>query len=235
MGITQSAFLFLKHNMNPVHTCRRLRSSTTRCSCSSRATFAASRSSFICSSAVLARCNSSVWSSSRSSNLVSWSVSSITCQSQQPPRLWDKYVYIYPLSQPECETNMSTFIHSTQIPSCSGAMLTCCSSVWSSSCSWNWAKFNTFIHSIQVKVSLLPAGQSQKWAHPFLFVSISIFVFFIIFSAFSALTLLVGQQEGNPDCKNWAVGCWHGYLSRETCRLHMAQLMPLPLTVSLLQ
>ena len=30
--------------------------------------------------------------------------------------------------------------------------------------------------------------------------------------------------------KNWAVGCWHGYLSGAD--LHMAQLMPLPLTVS---
>jgi len=37
--------------------------------------------------------------------------------------------------------------------------------------------------------------------------------------AFSALTLLVGQQEGHLACKkNWAVGCF--------------QLMPLPLTVS---
>jgi len=28
------------------------------------------------------------------------------------------------------------------------------------------------------------------------------------------------------------VGCWHGYLSGARCRLHMAQRMPLPLTVS---
>ena len=27
------------------------------------------------------------------------------------------------------------------------------------------------------------------------------------------------------------MGCWHGYLSGARCRLHMAQLMPLPLTV----
>ena len=38
-------------------------------------------------------------------------------------------------------------------------------------------------------------------------------------SAFSALTLLVGRQEGHPACKNWAVGCWHGYLSGARCRL----------------
>ena len=28
------------------------------------------------------------------------------------------------------------------------------------------------------------------------------------------------------------MGCWRGYLSGARCRLHMAQLMPLPLTVS---
>ena len=36
---------------------------------------------------------------------------------------------------------------------------------------------------------------------------------------FCALTLLVGQQEGHPACKNWVVGCWRGYLSGERCRL----------------
>jgi len=30
--------------------------------------------------------------------------------------------------------------------------------------------------------------------------------------AFSALTLLAGRQEGHPDCKNWVVRYWHGYL-----------------------
>jgi len=37
--------------------------------------------------------------------------------------------------------------------------------------------------------------------------------------SFSALTLLVGRQEGHPACKNWAVGCWRGYLSGARCRL----------------
>ena len=51
--------------------------------------------------------------------------------------------------------------------------------------------------------------------------------------AFSALTLLVGRQEGHPACKKtewWGAGvviC----LEQDT-DLHMAQLMPLPLTVS---
>jgi len=37
--------------------------------------------------------------------------------------------------------------------------------------------------------------------------------------AFSALTLLVGRQEGHPACKKPVVGCWRGYLSGATCRL----------------
>jgi len=51
--------------------------------------------------------------------------------------------------------------------------------------------------------------------------------------AFSALTLLVGRQEGHPACKKtewWGAGvviC----LERDAV-LHMAQLMPLPRTVS---
>jgi len=44
--------------------------------------------------------------------------------------------------------------------------------------------------------------------------------------------LLVGQQEAHLACKNWVVGCWHGYLSGARCRFAYAQLMPLPLTIS---
>ena len=53
--------------------------------------------------------------------------------------------------------------------------------------------------------------------------------------AFSALMLLVGRQEGHPACKKlelWGAGmviC----LERDA-DLHVAQLMPLPLTVSCL-
>jgi len=36
--------------------------------------------------------------------------------------------------------------------------------------------------------------------------------------AFSALTLLVGRQEGHPACKNRVVRYWHGYLSGARCR-----------------
>jgi len=51
--------------------------------------------------------------------------------------------------------------------------------------------------------------------------------------AFSALTLLVGQQEGHLACKKtewWAAGMV--ICLERGADLHMAQLMPLPLTVS---
>jgi len=51
--------------------------------------------------------------------------------------------------------------------------------------------------------------------------------------AFGALTLLVGRQEGHPASKKtewWGAGI---VICLERCAdLHMAQLMPLPLTVS---
>ena len=51
--------------------------------------------------------------------------------------------------------------------------------------------------------------------------------------AFSALTLLVGRQEGHSACRKLSGGVlvWLSCLERGA-DLHMAQLMPLPLTVS---
>ena len=52
-------------------------------------------------------------------------------------------------------------------------------------------------------------------------------------SAFSALTVLVGWQEGHPACKKtewWDAGVV--ICLERGADLHMAQLMPLPLTVS---
>ena len=44
--------------------------------------------------------------------------------------------------------------------------------------------------------------------------------FMLVAVAFSALTLLVGRQEGHPACKKpRVVGCWCGYLSGARCRL----------------
>jgi len=51
--------------------------------------------------------------------------------------------------------------------------------------------------------------------------------------ALSALTLLVGWQEGHPACKTlewWDAGVV--ICPERSADLHMAQLMPLPLTVS---
>jgi len=54
-----------------------------------------------------------------------------------------------------------------------------------------------------------------------------------LWSSFSALTLLVGWREGHPACKKtewWGAGV---VICTELCvDLHMAQLMPQPLTVS---
>ena len=50
--------------------------------------------------------------------------------------------------------------------------------------------------------------------------------------AFGALTLLVGREEGHPACKKqrWDAGVV--VCLERGADLHMAQLMPLPLTVS---
>ena len=51
-------------------------------------------------------------------------------------------------------------------------------------------------------------------------VSYSLFVIVMeAISAFSALTLLVGRQEGHPARKKRVVGCWCGCLSGARCRL----------------
>jgi len=58
-------------------------------------------------------------------------------------------------------------------------------------------------------------------------------VFCDCFLAVSALTLLVGQQEGHPACKKtkwWGAGVV--ICLEQDADLRMAQLMPLPLTAS---
>ena len=53
---------------------------------------------------------------------------------------------------------------------------------------------------------------SQKWRS-----IATCFLIIEILLAFSALTLLVGRQEGHPACKNSVVRYWHGYLSGVRC------------------
>jgi len=55
----------------------------------------------------------------------------------------------------------------------------------------------------------------------------------VVRCGYSALTLLVGWQEGHPACKNLSGGGAGMVICLEQgADLHMAQLMPLPLTVS---
>jgi len=63
--------------------------------------------------------------------------------------------------------------------------------------------------------------------HTFHFLSISAILPSVLWHCW------LGSRKGIRPVKIWVVGCWHGYLSGERCRL-MAQLMPLPLTVSCL-
>ena len=54
--------------------------------------------------------------------------------------------------------------------------------------------------------------------HYYILIYISTTVNDMVF-AFSALTLLVGWQEGHPACKKYGVmRCWHGYLSEAKCK-----------------
>jgi len=59
-------------------------------------------------------------------------------------------------------------------------------------------------------------------------------VIYLLTSAFSALTLLVGRQEEHPVCKNWMMRCWAAGvvrpigLAQGAHDLYVVQLMPLP-------
>ena len=55
----------------------------------------------------------------------------------------------------------------------------------------------------------------------------TIYCYYFYPSTFSALMLLVGPQEWHLACKNLSIG-----VLEQGTDLHMAQLMPLPLTVS---
>jgi len=74
-------------------------------------------------------------------------------------------------------------------------------------------------------VSSITASESSACLTEYLVLPVSfcfdaIFVIHVISCAFSALTLLVGRQEGHLACKKYrVVECWHGYLSGARCRL----------------
>jgi len=54
------------------------------------------------------------------------------------------------------------------------------------------------------------------------------YVSYVCLQCFDAVGWAAGRASS---CKNWVVGCWHDYLGWGA-DLHMAQQMPLPLTIS---
>ena len=87
--------------------------------------------------------------------------------------------------------------------------------------------YAVFSHFLSTIYAICPFG-STIYAVPEFLSKCWIVVF-----SFSALTLLVGRQEGHPACKKtewWGAGVV--VCLEQGASLHMAQLMPLPLTVS---
>jgi len=90
-------------------------------------------------------------------------------------------------------------------------------------CHWNsfWCDQFTYWYDVHLCASHSLNGKIMQWFEK------------AKANAFSALTLLVGWQEGHPACKKtewWGAGM---VICLERCAdLHVAQLMPLPLTVS---
>jgi len=70
---------------------------------------------------------------------------------------------------------------------------------------------------IQLFSSLLSMISNVQSAYSVIAVLISADVVCRLF-AFSALTLLVGRQEGHLACKNWVMRYRHGYLSGARCK-----------------
>ena len=61
---------------------------------------------------------------------------------------------------------------------------------------------------------------------------VSLYLYLSLFLPSVLWRCWLGSRKGIRPVKNWVVGYWRGYLSGARCNLHMAQLMPLPLTVS---
>jgi len=97
-------------------------------------------------------------------------------------------------------------------------------------------------HGFKVQRSSLPQLRTAFYRN--VFVSRRLFQYIRLYNlssscyvflscAFSALTLLVGRQEGHPACKKtewWGAGVV--ICLQQGADLHTAQVMPLPLTVS---
>ena len=76
------------------------------------------------------------------------------------------------------------------------------------SLAWYWSRASV---PTNTEVLIFVNENCQKWIK---------IIHVIITQFFSALTLLIGRQEGHPACKRtWVVGCWYGYLPGARCRL----------------
>ena len=94
----------------------------------------------------------------------------------------------------------------------------CCSVVHSAACC-STGSYQLTTATLAASAAL-PTTDSPDWLSCLmLFLTWFRYVHDLYNCTFGALTLLVGQQEGHPACKNWVVGCWHSYLSGTRCRL----------------
>jgi len=84
---------------------------------------------------------------------------------------------------------------------------------------WCWIQ-ETFSVSIERSQKMMYRGWYRCFPDLYLLLAFVDNTFFMAykFCTFSALTLLVGWQEGHPACKDWVVRYWHSYLSGARCK-----------------
>ena len=116
---------------------------------------------------------------------------------------------------------------------CDSDQFIVCSAVLSHVPGGEFAVFSSTVSGINSMEFITPAAAPSTRPNRTYRWRVSVRLLEISPAAFSALTLLVGQQEGHPACKRLSGGvlAWLSVWSKvQTCI--MAQLMPLPLTVS---
>jgi len=99
-------------------------------------------------------------------------------------------------------------------------------------CRLGWVRIFAVCHgsrmSIQIlfiHVATISVIQKKRlhslvtWIYGIIFYMSIYLLTYLLFCAFSALTLLVGCQEEHLACKNWLLRCWCGYLSGARCIL----------------
>jgi len=92
------------------------------------------------------------------------------------------------------------------------------------------------VQNFNIRKTLLPASilkTVSKWQYLETMCIVQYCTVLYVYCSFSALTLLVGRQEGHPACKKqewWGAGVV--VCLERGADLHIAQLMPLPFIVS---